>query len=94
MAAAVAATHPERALEVYRVGLDAQLPNAQISAYEAAVGYLKKLRPIYEALGRPEEWAALVGSIREKYRNRPRFMELLDTLEGRTILQSARSRKK
>ena len=52
VAAAVASTHPERALEIYRVGLDAQLPHAEHSAYEAAVGYLKKLRPIYEALGR------------------------------------------
>lgn len=94
VAAAVAATHPERALEVYRVGLDSQLPHAQPSAYEAAVGYLKKLRPIYAALGRPDEWPALVASIREKYRNRPKFMELLDTLEGRTIVQSARSRRK
>jgi uncharacterized Zn finger protein len=94
VAEAVAKTHPERALEVYRVGLDAQLPNAQMSAYEAAVGYLKKLRPIYGALGRPDEWDALVASIREKYRNRPRFMELLDTLEGRTIVQSARAKKR
>lgn len=94
VAAAVAPTHPERALEVYRVGLEAQLPQAQVSAYEAAVGYLRKLRSIYKALGRAEEWPALVASIREKYRNRPRFMELLDALEGRTILQSARARRK
>ena len=94
VAAAVAATHPERSLEIYRSALDAKLPHADYSAYEASVGYLKKLRPIYEALGRPEEWPALVASIRERYRNRPRFMELLDSLEGRTIVQSARARRK
>lgn len=94
VAAAVASTHPERAIEVYRVGLDAQLPHAQQSAYQNAADYLKKLRPIYKALGRPDDWDALVASIREKYRNRPKFMEQLDTLEGRTIVQSARARKR
>jgi uncharacterized Zn finger protein len=89
----VAAEYPERTLAIYKAALDAQLPNAQMSAYEAAVGYLKKLRPVYKSLGREGEWDALVASIREKYRNRPRFMELLDRLDGRTIVEAARSRR-
>ncbi len=93
VAAAVSAAYPERALEIYRAALDAQLTQAQYSAYESAVGYLRKLRPLYEALDRAGEWTALVASIREEYRRRPRFMELLDGLEGRTIVQSARSRR-
>jgi uncharacterized Zn finger protein len=94
VAAAVSSTYPERTLEIYLAALNAQLPHAQQSAYEAAVGYLKKLRPIYEALGRASEWTALLASIREKYRNRPRFMELLDRLDGQTIVQSTRPRRK
>ena len=94
VAVAVSAAYPERAIEIYSAALNAQLPNAQPSAYEAAAGYLKKLRPIYEALGRAGEWSALVASIRETYRNRPRFMELLDRLDGRTIVQSTRTRRK
>ena len=39
---------------------------------------LKKLRPIYESLDRAGEWNELLTSIREQYRNRPRFMEILD----------------
>ena len=94
VADAVTAAYPERAIEIYLAALNAQLPHAQPSAYEAAAGYLRKLRPIYEALGRAGEWAALLASIREKYRNRPRFMELLDRLDGRTIVQSSRTRRK
>jgi uncharacterized Zn finger protein len=94
VAAAVSAAYPERALEIYLAALNAQLPHAQQSAYENAVGYLRKLRPLYETLDRAGEWSALLGSIRERYRNRPRFMELLDGLEGRTIVQSARSRRR
>jgi hypothetical protein len=52
------------------------------------------MRPIYEALGRLDEWTALVSSIREKYRNRPRFMEQLDALDGRTIVDSVRKGRK
>jgi uncharacterized Zn finger protein len=94
VAAAVSAAYPERALEIYLAVLNAQLPHAQQSAYENAVGYLRKLRPLYGALDRASEWTALLGSIRDKYRNRPRFMELLDGVEGRTIVQSTRSRRK
>ena len=87
VAAAVSAAYPERAIEIYLAALNAQLPIAEQSAYEAATGYLKKLRPIYEALNRAGEWTALLASIREKYRNRPRFMVLLDNLDGQTIFR-------
>jgi len=82
VAEAVSAAYPERALAIYTAALNAQLPHAQQSSYESATAYLRKLRPLYEALNRASEWTALVASIREKYRNRPRFMDLLDGLEA------------
>src|SRR5262249_30055744 len=75
VAAAVVGTYPEKALAIYRDALEAQLPHANLSAYESAVGYLRKMRPIYEKQNRKGEWSALIASIRESYRNRPRFME-------------------
>jgi uncharacterized Zn finger protein len=89
VAEAVAKSHPERALEIYRRGLDAQLPHANFNAYEVAAGYLKKMRPILKALGRENEWTVRVAEIREKYRNRPKFMEILD---GRTIVATHKTR--
>jgi uncharacterized Zn finger protein len=94
VAEAVSATHPDRTIAIYTAALKAQLPHAEISAYEAATRYLRKLRPLYESQGRAREWTALVASIREQYRNRPRFMELLDALDGRTIVQSSRKGRK
>jgi uncharacterized Zn finger protein len=90
VAAAVADSHLERAIAIYRDGLNAQLPHAQPSAYESAAAYLRKLKPIYQKLNREDEWTALIASIRETYANRPRFMDVLDGVEGRTIVQSAR----
>ena len=96
VAAAVAKSHPERALEIYRQRLNSHLPHAEISSYESAAHYLKAMRPIMKSLKQAEQWDALVAEIREKYRNRPRFMEILDRLEGRTILatQKAHRRKR
>ena len=37
------------------------LPQADVSAYESAAGYLKKMQPIMKSLGRQAEWANLAG---------------------------------
>jgi hypothetical protein len=52
------------------------------------------MRPIMTALKQAKEWDALVAEIRATYRNRPRFMEILDRLDGRTIVASQRTRRK
>lgn len=88
VAEAVAKSHPERSLEVYRRGLEANLSQADLNAYQSASHYLKKMRPIMNSLGRAEEWNSLLTEIREKHRNRPRFMEILDGLEGRRIVDT------
>jgi uncharacterized Zn finger protein len=72
-----------RTLEIYQAALDGQLPHAQQSAYQTAADYLRQMRPLYEALGRPGDWPALVASIRERDRNRPNFLEILSRLEPR-----------
>ncbi len=94
MAAAVAKSHPERALAIYRQGLQSHLPHANISSYEAAAGYLKSMRPIMQSLGQAKEWDALVAEIRATYRNRPRFMEILDRLDGRTIVTAQKAHRR
>lgn len=93
VAAAVATAHPERALDIYRRALDTNLRAAHVSAYENCAAYLRKMRPILKLSGRPEEWTKLLADIRQNYRNRPRFMEILGTLEGRTILQTQRAQR-
>jgi uncharacterized Zn finger protein len=94
VAGAIADVYPERSIEAYRHGLDDVLPQANPSAYEAARRYLIKLRPLYQGLGRLTEWTALVNSIREMYRNRRKFMELLDNMDGKTIVEAVRKSRK
>jgi uncharacterized Zn finger protein len=88
IAQAVAVTHPDRALAIYRRGLDANLPHADPRAYDTCAHYLRKIKPILHALGRDDDWARLLADIRLNYRNRPRFMEILDRFDGHTIVQA------
>jgi uncharacterized Zn finger protein len=92
VAAAVAEAKPERALEIYGRSLNELLAHADRAAYESVGAVLRRMRPILERLGRAEEWRQLLAGIRLKHRNRPRFMEVLEKLEGRTILEGHASR--
>jgi len=93
VAAAVAKSHPERALAIYRQRVEDNLQRAHVSAYEAVAAYLRKMRPILQSLDLEAEWAQLLADIRLRYRNRPRFMEILDKLDAGPILQQRKSRR-
>jgi uncharacterized Zn finger protein len=47
VAAAVAGSHPERALEIYRRHIEDNLQRAHVSAYESIAAYLRKTRPAF-----------------------------------------------
>jgi uncharacterized Zn finger protein len=93
VAAAVTESHPERSLAIYRQRVDDHLPHASASAYEAVAGYLRKMRPIFQVLHRNSEWDGLLADIRLRYKNRPKFMEILDKLDPRPIVEQARVRR-
>ncbi len=93
VAAAVTESHPERALEIYRQRVEDNLPRAHVSAYEAVAAYLRKMRPILKSLHREAEWEKVLTEIRQNYRNRPKFMEILDKLDSRPILQQRQTRR-
>jgi len=93
VAQAVSKTHPQRALSIYREMLDRALGPAGQSYYDEVARLMRRLRPIYESLQRKDEWLALLSDMRLKYKNRPRFLEALNDVDGRTIVESARKRK-
>ncbi|MEX2093535.1 MAG: hypothetical protein WD971_12700 [Pirellulales bacterium] len=88
VAKAITVAYPERALEIYQRKLDSHLKHAGTSAYETCADCLRNMRPIFKALDQEDRWDELLADIRHNYRNRPRFMEILDKLDGRTIVQS------
>jgi uncharacterized Zn finger protein len=94
VAKAVVATHPERALEIYRRKLDANLQHTGSSAYQVCAECLRHIRSIYKLLDQEDHWGELVADIRFKYRNRPRFMEALDRMEHKKIVQSRKASRR
>ncbi|HEV2963606.1 MAG TPA: SWIM zinc finger family protein [Candidatus Angelobacter sp.] len=91
VAEAVAQSHPQRSLDIYRQQVEMNLTQAKQSAYETVASYLRKMRPILKSLHRQGEWTQLLADIRLRYRNRPRFVEILDRLDGKTIIPNAPS---
>ena len=69
------------------------LPSADRRAYEKIGTYLRKTQPIFKAIGCEDDWQTRIQHLREEYHRRPRFIDVLDALDGRTILQ-ARTKSK
>jgi uncharacterized Zn finger protein len=88
VAKAITVAYPKRALEIYQRKLDSHLKSTGTSAYETCAACLRNMRPIFKTLDQEDRWNELLADVRHNYRNRPRFMEILDRLEGRTIVQS------
>jgi len=80
VAAAVTASHPKRAVEIYYAQLEDYLRETGDSAYERVVSVLRKIQPILLSMNKPTLWRQLLTDIREKYRNRPKLMQRLEVL--------------
>jgi uncharacterized Zn finger protein len=92
VAEAVAKSHPDRAIAIYRKRVEQNLGQASVGAYETVASYLRKLKPIMHSIGRDQEWKQTIEEIRLRYRNRPRLVEILDRLEERPILAKPKRR--
>jgi uncharacterized Zn finger protein len=87
VADAVADTHPDRALAIYRGIIEADIARTSPSAYEAALPYLRKVRGLLHRLNRHAEWGQYVAGLREEHRRKRRLLEVLDRLESRPIVE-------
>jgi uncharacterized Zn finger protein len=87
VADAVAATHPDRALELYRRIAEGYVAQTSPSAYESAAPYLRKARALLHRLGRNDEWIEYETKLREDNRRKRKFLETLDRLQGRKIVE-------
>ncbi len=70
--------HPEEAIAVYTEQLTPALQNAEQRAYEDAVAILRKIRKLIARIGKEDEFASLIQSVRAQYKPRRNLMKLLD----------------
>jgi len=92
VARAVASTHPQRAIEIYRRAAERIIVRAHPDAYAEAGGLLRRVREILDASGRSSEWPEILAGVRESHRRKRRLIEVLDGLEGKPIVRRERSR--
>lgn len=80
VARAVAASHPEVSLGIWKKVVDGLIAEVKPRAYEEAAGYLKQMHTVYAGAGRLAEWQALLVSLRVQHKAKRRLMGVLDGL--------------
>ncbi len=80
IADAVADVYPERAVDIWKKLVEAQIAQTQSRAYEVAVSYLRKLGDLLTRLGRSDEWRRYVTELRQTNARKRRLVEMLDGL--------------
>ena len=82
VARAVAKTHPEVALAIWRGIVDRLIAETTPRAYTEAGTFLGQMRKVYEACGREADWQALLTELRRTHRAKRRLQVVLDGLAG------------
>lgn len=86
VAAAVAGTHPDISLAIWKKLAEGQIDLVKPKAYEVAAGYLRKMHNIYQKTGRLEQWRTLLQILRTTHKAKRRLMEVIDLLENKRII--------
>jgi len=87
VADAVAETHPQTALDIWRFIVDGLIAQVKPKAYEEAAGYLRRMYKVYQTTKRLSEWQDLLLELRKEHKAKRRLMEVLDGLSGKKITE-------
>jgi uncharacterized Zn finger protein len=86
VADAVAGTHPQVALDIWRSIVDGLIALVKPAAYEEAAVYLRRMFKVYQENKRVTDWQGLLSELRMEHKPKRRLMEVLDSLSGKTLL--------
>lgn len=83
VADAVVDAHPERAIAIWKKKAERLIAETRPQSYEESLQYLRKLRSHMET----PEWEEYLGELRRKHARKRRFLEVLDHVEDRRIIE-------
>ena len=83
VADAVAGSHPQVALDIWRFIVDGLIGQVKPKAYEEAAVFLRRMCKAYQENDRGADWNALLGELRREHRAKRRLLEVLDNLSGK-----------
>jgi uncharacterized Zn finger protein len=86
VAEAVANSHPDVALNIWRGIVDGLIDQVKPKAYKAATVYLRLMEKAYRRNHRLAEWHALLDALRQTHKAKRRLMGELDNLSGKKIV--------
>lgn len=87
IAAAVQAHAPERAVTVWKNKAERLIAKVTPSSYQEAVIYLCKAAAVMSQQDKQAQWDQYLRSLRGVHTRKRRLMEILDDLEGKTIMK-------
>ena len=88
VARAVANTHPERAAAIWKQMAEDSIAQANKSAYQTAGAFLRQVHRLLKQMGKEKEWQAYVAGLRQANARKRRFLEVLDNLSGKRIIET------
>ena len=86
VAEAVAESHPQIAIDIWRAVVDSLIGQVKPKAYEEAAGYLRRMCKVYQENNRTSEWQSLLSELRREHKAKRRLMEVLDSQSGKKII--------
>ncbi len=86
VAEAVAESHPQIAIDIWRAVVDSLIGQVKPKAYEEAAGYLRRMCKVLQEQNRTSDWQSLLSELRREHKAKRRLMEVLDSLSGKKII--------
>lgn len=88
IAEAVKNHYPARALEIWKGIAESEIAQTKVKAYQEAGRYLKKIQRLLKQHEKEKDWKDYVVQLREANARKPRFIEILDSLSGKRIVDA------
>jgi len=86
VAEAVAVSHPQLAVDIWKAIVDSLIAQVKPRAYEEAAGYLRRIGKVYQQNQQISEWQSLISELQRVHKAKRRLMEVLAVLSGKKIL--------
>jgi len=86
VAQAVANTHPDLALAIWKDIVDSLIAKVKPKAYEEAAIYLRLMKKVYTRNRRLDDWQGLLNRLRTEHKAKRRLMGVLDTLSKKKLV--------
>jgi len=88
VADAVVTKYPERSLEIWKRIAENFIALKKPKWYSTASKFLRKIEETMKRNGMDDEWQSYIAKLKEEHARKRRFIEILDSMTGKPIIES------